>query len=31
VIRMPADVEQKTIGPPIKQTVVPGATVYTDE
>ena len=31
VIRMLADVRQKTIGPLIRQTIAPGATVYTDE
>src|SRR5262245_62559231 len=31
VIRMLSDVKQKTIGPLIKQTIVPGAEVYTDE
>jgi hypothetical protein len=31
VTRMLADVEQKTIGPLIRQTVVPGAAVFTDE
>ena len=31
VIRMPADVKQKTIGPRIKQTIAPGAVVSTDE
>ena len=31
MIRMLADVKQKTIGPLIKQTITPGAVVYTDE
>jgi hypothetical protein len=31
VIRMLADVKQKTIGPLIKRTVTPGSVVYTDE
>jgi transposase-like protein len=31
VIRMLADVKQKTIGPLIKQTITPGTVVYTDE
>ena len=31
VIRMLADVQQKTIGPLIKATIAPGSTVYTDE
>ena len=31
VIRMLADVRQKTIGPLIKATIAPGSTVYTDE
>jgi transposase-like protein len=31
VIRMLADVKQRTIGPLIRQTIAPGATVYTDE
>jgi transposase-like protein len=31
VIRMPADVEQRTIGPLIQATVAPGSTVDTDE
>ena len=31
VIRMLADVKQATIGPLIKQTILPGTTVYTDE
>jgi transposase-like protein len=31
VIRMLADVKQVTIGPLIKRTIAPGATVYTDE
>ncbi len=31
VIRMLADVRQVTIGPLIKRTIAPGATVYTDE
>jgi transposase-like protein len=31
VIRMPADVKRKTIGPLIKATVTPGSVVYTDE
>src|SRR6516165_530199 len=31
VIRMLADVQQKTIGPLIKATIVPGSVVYTDE
>jgi transposase-like protein len=31
VIRMLADVKQATIGPLIKQTIAPGAVVYTDE
>ena len=31
VIRMLADVEQATIGPLIRRTIAPGATVYTDE
>ena len=31
VLRMPADVKQKTIGPLIKATIAPGSTVYTDE
>jgi transposase len=31
VIRMVPDVKQKTIGPLIKQTIRPGAVVYTDE
>ena len=30
VIRMPADVRQKTIGPLIKATIAPGSTVSTD-
>src|ERR687897_2823585 len=30
-IRMLADVKQVTIGPLIKATIAPGATVYTDE
>ncbi len=29
-IRMPADVKQRAIGPLLKATVAPGATVYTD-
>jgi hypothetical protein len=31
VIRMLADVKQATIGPLIRRTISPGATVYTDE
>jgi transposase-like protein len=31
VIRMLADVKQKTIGPLIQGTIAPGAVVYTDE
>ena len=31
VIRMPADVQQKTIGPLIQKTITPGTVVYTDE
>ena len=31
VIRMLADVKQRTIGPLIKATIAPGSTVYTDE
>ena len=31
VIRMLADVQQKTIGPLIKATIAPGSIVYTDE
>jgi transposase-like protein len=31
VIRMLADVKQKTIGPLVKKTIAPGAVVYTDE
>src|SRR4051794_5993315 len=31
MIRMLADVKQKTIGPLIKQTITPGSVVYTDE
>jgi transposase len=31
MIRMLADVKQKTIGPLIKRTITPGAVVYTDE
>ena len=31
VIRMLADVKQRTIGPLIRQTIALGATVYTDE
>jgi transposase-like protein len=31
VIRMLADVKQRTIGPLIKRTIAPGAEVYTDE
>ena len=31
VIRMPADVKQKTIGPLIRQTIAPGTAVFTDE
>ena len=31
VIRMPADVEQKAIGPLIRATIAPGSTAYTDE
>lgn len=31
VIRMLADVKQKTIGPLIRATIAPGSTVYTDE
>lgn len=31
VIRMLADVKQAPIGPLIKRTIAPGATVYTDE
>ena len=31
VIRMLADVQQKTIGPLIKATIAPGSVVYTDE
>jgi transposase len=31
MIRMLADVKQKTIGPLIKETITPGAVVYTDE
>jgi transposase len=31
MIRMLADVKQKTIGPLIKQTIAEGTTVYTDE
>jgi transposase-like protein len=31
VIRMLADVKQKTIGPLIKKTIAPGSVVYTDE
>jgi transposase-like protein len=31
MIRMLADVKQKTIGPPIKQTITPGSVVFTDE
>jgi transposase len=30
MIRMLADVKQKTIGPLIKQTITPGSVVYTD-
>ena len=30
-IRMPADVQQKTIGPLIQKTITPGTVVYTDE
>jgi transposase len=31
VIRMLSDVKQRTIGPLIRGTITPGATVYTDE
>ena len=31
VIRMLADVKQKTIGPLLQATITPGSTVYTDE
>ena len=31
VIRMLADVQQKTIGPLIRATIAPGSTVYIDE
>jgi transposase-like protein len=31
VIRMLADVKQRTIGPLIRQAIAPGATVFTDE
>jgi len=31
VIRMRADVKQKTIGPLIRQTIAPGTAVFTDE
>jgi hypothetical protein len=31
VIRMLADVKQKTIGPLIRNTIAPGSDVYTDE
>ena len=31
VIRMLADVKQKTIGPLIKRVIAPGSVVYTDE
>jgi transposase len=31
VIRMLADVKQKTIGPLVKETIAPGSVVYTDE
>jgi transposase-like protein len=31
VIRMLSDVKPKTIGPLVKQTIAPGAEVYTDE
>jgi ISXO2 transposase-like protein len=31
VIRMLADVQQKTIGPLIQKTITPGTVVYTDE
>jgi transposase len=31
VIRMPADVKRRTIGPLIQATVAPGTTAYTDE
>ena len=31
VLRMPADVKQKAIGPLIKATIAPGSTVSTDE
>jgi hypothetical protein len=31
VLRMLADVQQKTIGPLIKATIAPGSVVYTDE
>ena len=31
VIRMLADVKQKTIGPLIKETIAPGSDAYTDE
>ncbi len=31
VIRMLADVQQKTIGPLIPKTITPGTVVYTDE
>lgn len=31
VIRMLADVKQRTIGPLIRKKIAPGATVYTDE
>src|SRR5262249_8723554 len=31
VLRMPADVKPKTIGPLIRQTIAPGTAVFTDE
>jgi hypothetical protein len=31
VIRMLADVKQRTIGPLIKKTIAPGTKVFTDE
>ena len=31
VLRMLADVKQATIGPLIKETILPGTVVYTDE
>lgn len=31
VIRMPADVPQKTIGPLVRRTIAPGTAVFTDE